>query len=103
MKSLLFAAAATAACLTLGESAKAQVVTYYYAPAAPVVSYAPVAVPAAAPVVYTTRYAPAYTVPRPVVTTVAPAAVVRTRYRPFVGRSVTRVRYRYAPVTYYAY
>ena len=51
---------------------------------------------------YVTYYAPVphavYYAPAPVV--YQPVARVRTRYRPFLGGSVTRVRYGYAP-TYY--
>jgi hypothetical protein len=48
--------------------------------------------PTPAPVVYSSFYAPA-----PVVG-FQPAAVVRTRYRPILGGSVTRVRPVYSPV-----
>ena len=77
--------------------ARAQVayVTYYQ----PMTVYSP-------PVVYTPRavhYAPAphtvYYAPAPTVS-YEPVARVRTRYRPFLGGTVTRVRYRYAPVYY---
>lgn len=116
----------TAACVAAGlaaaaGNADAQIVTYYspVVPAPPV--YAP---PAYAPPVYTppvyTSVAPtvvyrpvATPLPTPVVTTVArpvyaapalaPTAVVTTRYRPLLGRSVSRVRYRYTPVTVYGY
>ena len=43
---------------------------------------------------YTTYYAPAPAV------AYQPVARVRTRYRPILGGSVTRVRYGYAPVYY---
>ncbi len=75
--------------------AQAQVgyVTYYQ----PVTVYSP-------PVVYTS-YSPCCA-PAPAVG-YEPVARVRTRYRPFLGGSVTRVRYGYAPVYYppvvYAY
>jgi len=45
------------------------------------------------PVPHAVYYAPAPVVYRPV-------ARVRTRYRPFLGGSVTRVRYGYAPAYY---
>ena len=75
-----------AACWWGGDqSVQAQVpyVTFYQ----PVTVYQPVLPPP--PVVY---YAP----PAPVA--YQPVARVRTRYRPFLGRTVTRVRYGYAPV-----
>ncbi len=95
----------SAAAVLSPSTAEAQLVTYYspvVAAPAPVVSfpartvvYRPV-VAAPAPV--------AYTVARPVVTTtVAPVAYTRTRWRPLLGGTVTRVRYGYAPVTYYSY
>lgn len=61
----------------------------YYAPA-PVYSQ---------PVVYTSNYVPytTYYAPAPAVS-YQPVARVRTRYRPILGGSVTRVRYGYAPV-----
>lgn len=72
-------------------TAEAQV-TYvsYYQPA---VAYypAPVYSPGCA---YTAYYAPAPAV------AYQPVARVRTRYRPILGGSVTRVRYGYAPVVY---
>ena len=76
-------------------------VTYYqpmtvYSPPVVVaphtVHYAPVPQTVYAPVPQTVYYAPAPTV------SYEPVARVRTRYRPFLGGSVTRVRYRYAPV-----
>ena len=67
--------------------------TVAYRPVSPVVAYSPVvsygsvvAAPAPTPVV----------VARP---TVVGGAVVTTRYRPFLGGAVSRVRYRYAPTT----
>ncbi|MEM6799413.1 MAG: hypothetical protein AAF589_07855 [Planctomycetota bacterium] len=96
-----------AAALFAGRSADAQFVTYYspvvaapapivtYRPVTPTVVYRPV-VAAPAPV--------AVTVARPVVTTtLAPVAYTRTRWRPLLGGTVTRVRYGYAPVRYYSY
>lgn len=94
MKRLLLSAALFAAALFCCQSqSNAQYVTYYspvVAPA-PTVVYSPV-VSAPAPV--------AYTVARPVVVSpaYAPVAVTRTRWRPFLGGTVTRVRYGYAPV-----
>jgi hypothetical protein len=62
-----------------------------YTVAAPVVESAPVAVPAPVPVVTYYR--------APAVTYVATPQVV-TRYRPFLGGTVSRVRYGYVPVVY---
>ena len=60
----------------------------YFAPAVPVTTFfAP-----PAPVVQTTFFAPT-----PVVT-YQPVTVARTRYRPFLGGTVTRFRPAYAPV-----
>lgn len=107
MKRLLLSAAIAAALLACwqGES-QAQYVTYYSPVAAPtpVVYYRPVARPVAAPV-YAAPAPVAYTVARPVVAApvVAPVAYTRTRWRPFLGGTVTRVRYGYAPVGYYGY
>jgi hypothetical protein len=83
--------------LWLGAPSDAQAhvpyVTYYQ----PVTVYSP-------PVVVTphgVHYAPAphtvYYAPVPTVS-YRPVARVRTRYRPLLGGTVTRVRYRYAPV-----
>ena len=71
-------------------SANAQVayVSYYQ----PVAVYRPPVVYSAGYVPYTTYYAPAPAV------SYQPVARVRTRYRPILGGSVTRVRYGYAPV-----
>ncbi len=74
--------------LGVQSDARAQVayVTYYQ----PMTVYSP-------PVVctpHTVYYAPAPTV------SYKPVARVRTRYRPFLGGTVTRVRYGYAPVYY---
>ncbi|TWT33459.1 hypothetical protein KOR34_32910 [Posidoniimonas corsicana] len=87
---LAFVAAVAVLALTQRESA-AQYVTYY----SPVV-----AAPAPAPVVV---YRPAPVYPAPVVYSVArpvvaPVAVTRTRWRPFLGGTVTRTRVGYAPV-----
>lgn len=115
----MIAAAAVTGALGAASSAHAQYVTYYapsvayYAPAPTVAYYAP----APAPVVQTVAYAPvaapvAYAVASPVVAApvvtyyrppvVSYAAVptVVTRYRPFLGGTVSRVRYGYAPVAY---
>jgi hypothetical protein len=77
--------------------ARAQVayVTYYQ----PMTVYSPpvVVTPQVvhyAPAPHTVYYAPPTTV------SYEPVARVRTRYRPILGGSVTRVRYRYAPVHY---
>jgi hypothetical protein len=80
-----------------GPAAEAQVVTYYYHPATafygppPVAAYPAPAYVAPAPVV-------AYYAPPPVV--YQPTARVRTRYRPILGGTVSRVRYGYTPVYY---
>jgi hypothetical protein len=72
--------------LALVSQADAQVYVTYYSPAVPVTAcYAP------APVVYTSYYAPA-----PVVA-YQPVAIARTRYRPILGGTVTRVRPAYSP------
>lgn len=63
-----------------------------YAQPAPTVVYRPVTpYVTAAPVV----------APAPVVVAPALQPVVRTRYRPILGGTVSRVRYRYAPVVLY--
>lgn len=84
MKYLACVLLASALWLASGQEAQAQCrqVVYYQ----PVTTYY-------APVPVTTYYAPP-------VTTVAyqPVARVRTRYRPILGGSVTRVRYGYTPV-----
>lgn len=94
----LACAAAMLVALMFADRADAQFVTYY----SPVVA-APTPVQVVAyrqPVVYPAPVA--YRVARPVVT-VAPVAYTRTRYRPFFGGAVTRVRYGYAPVSYYGW
>ena len=79
--------------------ARAQVayVTYYQ----PVTVYSPPVT--VAPVVvapHTVYYAPApYDTPAPTVA-YRPVARVRTRYRPLLGGTVTRVRYGYVPAYY---
>lgn len=96
MKSLLLAAAALV--LTASQS-QAQVVTYY----SPVIAPAPVVVSpyVGRRVVYSPVVAapPVATAVSPVATVIAPVAqpVVTTRYRPILGGTVSRVRYRYAP------
>ena len=72
--------------LGVESEAKAQVayVTYYQ----PMTVYSP-------PVVYTPHTV--YYAPAPAVS-YQPVARVRTRYRPILGGTVTRVRYSYAPV-----
>jgi hypothetical protein len=98
MKRLLLPAAALFALVAFSaQKSEAQFVTYF----SPVVAPAPVVVyrPVAPTVVF--RPAPVvYTVARPVVAApaVVPVAVTRTRWRPFLGGTVTRVRYGYAPV-----
>lgn len=72
-----------------GSDAEAQVYVSYYQPA-PV--YAP------APVYYSSYYAPpVVAAPAPVY---QPVTRVRTRYRPILGGTVTRVRRGYAPAYY---
>ncbi len=80
--------------------ARAQVayVTYYQ----PMTVYSPPVVATPQTVYYTPQtvyYSPqtVYYTPAPAVS-YQPVAHVRTRYRPILGGSVTRVRYRYAPV-----
>jgi len=81
-------------------AAKAQIAhVTYYQPAT--VYYAP------APVTYTVASPVVVEAPQPVVTyyrapTVVyrPVAQVRTRYRPILGGTVSRVRYGYAPVVF---
>ena len=81
-------------------NAEAQVgyVTYYQ----PVTAYRPAPLPvyAPAPVVYSSYYAGPSVVAAPV-PVYQPVARVRTRYRPILGGTVTRVRPAYyAPVVY---
>jgi hypothetical protein len=83
MKRIAVMLVAVALYLLSGSVARAQVVYYYSAEPA----YCP------PPVAVTTYYAPAPVAWYP------SAAVVRTRYRPLLGGTVTRVRYR-APVVY---
>jgi len=73
--------------------ARAQVayVTYYQ----PMTVYSPPVVAMPQTVYYTPQTV--YYAPAPAVS-YQPVAQVRTRYRPILGGSVTRTRYRYAPV-----
>lgn len=98
-----------------GDTATAQLVTYYspvvptYAAPAPVMAYRPVYQSAYQPVqqvAYQPVALPAPTVvyrpaPAPMVTatTVARVPVAVSRYRPLLGGTVTRYRTGYAPVT----
>jgi len=89
--------AVAAVCCSTAAAEAQWVTTYYRAPTT--VYYSP------APAVATTAYfAPAprvaYYAPAPA--PVAAVPVYTTRYRPLLGGSITRVRYRYAPVTYAA-
>jgi hypothetical protein len=94
-------------CLGAQSDARAQVayVTYYQ----PMTVYSPPVVATPQTVYYTPQtayytpqtvyYTPqtVYYAPAPAVS-YQPVARVRTRYRPILGGTVTRVRYRYAPV-----
>ena len=74
-------------------NAEAQMVYFsYYQPA---VVYSPV-VAAPAPVCRTSYYA----APAPVAVAPVPVTQIRTRYRPILGGTVTRVRTGYAPAYY---
>ena len=87
MKRVALLLIAGALWLGLNSEADAQIpyVTYYQPTTVYSVPVAAPAPPCAVPQV--TYYAPA----------VQPVAYYRTRYRPFLGGSVTRVRYGYAP------
>ena len=89
MKTALTILAAGTMVLALMNQAEAQIARVtYFAPAVPVRTfYAPTV-----PVFQTSFFAPA-----PVVT-YQPVTVARTRYRPFLGGTVTRFRPAYAPV-----
>lgn len=90
MKKLALLLAASVLWLADDSAAQAQVayVTYYQP--------APIVQPA--PVYYSSYYAPAVVAaPAPVY---QPVTRVRTRYRPFLGGTVTRVRTGYAPAYY---
>ena len=83
--------------LWLGVSSAAQAHTPYVTYYSPVAVHSPPVVVTPhvvhyAPVAHSVYYAPAPTV------SYQPVARLRTRYRPILGGSVTRVRYRYAPV-----
>ncbi|MGD9633082.1 MAG: hypothetical protein AB7G28_11905 [Pirellulales bacterium] len=87
MKRLLTGLFAFGLLLVVAQAADAQVYQAYY-PAAPVATYS-------------TYYAPAPVAVAPAPTTVYyPSAVPVTRYRPFLGGSVTRWRYVNQPVVY---
>lgn len=97
MKQLAMLMVAVAFCLGADAEVHAQVpyVTYYQ----PVTVYRPPVY--SPPVVYAPRtvyYAPA---PAPPAVAYQPTSRVVTRYRPFLGGTVSRVRYGYTP-TYYA-
>jgi len=102
MKNFAMLIVALAFCLEANAEVQAQVpyVTYYqpvtvFRPPVAVVPRTVYYAPAPAPVVvapHTVYYAPA---PVPVV--YRPVARLRTRYRPILGGTVTRVRYGYAP------
>ena len=99
MRSALLAAAACLTLLVAESDAQFVYVTnyapapVYVAPPAPTVVYRPVA-PAVA-------YSPVVAAPPVAVATptVVASPVVTTRYRPFLGRTVSRVRYYYTPTT----
>jgi hypothetical protein len=84
MRNLVLIVVGCVVSAVLAAEAKAQVV---WGPAVPVTTYC-----APAPVVHTTFFAPA-----PVVA-YRPVTVARTRYRPFLGGTVTRYRPAFAPV-----
>jgi hypothetical protein len=93
MKYVAVMLVAIAACLACESQCQAQIVQVGYQPVT--AYYAPVPV--------TTYYAPApvttYYAPAPVTTvSYQPVARYRTRYRPILGGTVTRVRYGYTPV-----
>ena len=99
MRSMLWVVASLVVVGLISQSAAAQL-HVVYSPVVPTVAYQPVA--PVQQVVYqpvvqptTVYYAPA---PAPVVA----SPVVTTRYRPFLGGNITRVRYVYSPVTYAA-
>ena len=99
--SILKSIAAIAVLFGAAASADAQAYVVY----SPVVAApAPVVIAPAAPTVVYRPVVP-YTVASPVVVAPAPAVVapavqpvVRTRYRPILGGTVSRLRYRYSPV-----
>jgi hypothetical protein len=87
MNKCLLLIAGCMASLAFSARADAQVWVTHYQPAVPVTTFF-----APAPVVRTAYFAPA-----PVVG-FQPMAVTRTRYRPIIGGSVTRVRPVWSPV-----
>jgi hypothetical protein len=87
MNKCLLLVAGCLAGLTLSARADAQVWVAHYQPAVPVTTFF-----APTPVVQTSFFAPA-----PMVG-FQPTAVVRTRYRPIIGGTVTRVRPIYSPI-----
>lgn len=111
MRSLLIAAAVLAAGTLASNEAKAQLVyvTNYapapavvyaapqvaYRPVTPMVAYSPVVAPAPMVAYSPVVAAPVAIAPAPVAVFGGP--VITTRYRPFLGGTVSRVRYRYAP------
>lgn len=95
MRPALIAAAALAAVSFCAAGAKAQFVYVTgYAPAPVVVAQPTVVYRPATPVV---TYSPVVAAPVPVAPVVVGGPVVTTRYRPFLGGTVTRVRYGYTP------
>jgi len=106
IRNLASLAAFAGVALLASTVAQAQYVTYYSPVAAPsVVVHHPVVAPTVVyrPAVPSVSYS--YSVGRPVYSApvVAPVAVARTRYRPFWGGAVTRVRYRPRVVGWYGY
>ena len=99
MTRVLVLLAAVAAVSVIAASAEAQVVyrATYYAPTVVYRAPAPPVYTVASPVVVP---APTVAYFAPAVPVVEPVAEVRTRYRPILGGTVSRVRYRYAPVYY---
>ncbi len=90
MKKFLLLLVGCVVSLSLVNQSEAQVAYVTYCPTpVPVTTYY---APPPAPVAYTSYYAPA-----PVVT-YQPVPVTTTRYRPFLGGTVTRVRTGYAPI-----
>ncbi len=88
MKRVIMLLTAAIVGLAMLNQAEAQVARVtYFAPAVPVTTFF-----APTPVVQTSFFAPA-----PVVT-YQPVQVTRTRYRPILGGTVTRVRPAFAPV-----
>ncbi len=90
MKKLALLVMAIALWSVESNDAEAQVYVSYYQPA---VVYSP------APVYYSSYYAPPV-VAAPPTTVYHPVTRVRSRYRPILGGTVTRVRTGYAPAYY---